>query len=67
MYTPFVRILPCSLVSKQTFEQELAELRICIEEDRPGREDDVDCVDVLDATYISEGISHQVPCCTPRR
>jgi hypothetical protein len=47
VYTPFIGVLTSRLIAEKTFEEEFAELRVRVEEDGPGRENDVNSVDIL--------------------
>jgi len=52
MDAPFVWILACGLVPKNSLKQVLPQLRVCVEEDRPRWEDDINSVNVLQVREI---------------
>lgn len=47
MYAVFVWVLPSSLVFEQRQQELFPESRVGVQEERPGRKDDIDRVDVL--------------------
>jgi hypothetical protein len=47
VHTPFVGVLASCLIAEKPFEEEFAELRVRVEEKGPGRENDINSVNIL--------------------